>query len=334
MKILYKTALLFVLLFSASNIFAQQPELQKGIELYLQGKNNEAIATLEKLSKVKNVADQATILNYLGMAYLKKPDLKKARKTLEKAVELSPQDAAFRTNLAFAYLLSNKLNNAQDEAAKAIQIEPKLYPAYYIRGTASFWEGKFDEAISDADKAITINADFSAVYTLKAEIFIAKFGNRIVSGSSAKKEIELLSKAVETLEFCVKNCQKNPDLQSQNEKLESLKVFYNYFNRESTDSTSQTLSPDDTTVPIKILSKPRANYTDRARQANVSGKIIIAVLFAANGKVAQTIIIKPLGYGLNEEALKAAKGIKFEPLIKNGNPVSVVKIVEYSFTIY
>ncbi|MEP6903984.1 MAG: energy transducer TonB, partial [Actinomycetota bacterium] len=77
----------------------------------------------------------------------------------------------------------------------------------------------------------------------------------------------------------------------------------------------------------------QANYTDQARRAKVTGKIVIAVLFAANGKVTQTIIIKPLGYGLDEEAVRAAKGIKFEPLVKNGKPVSVVKIVEYGFSI-
>lgn len=333
MKTLYKITLFFTVLFSAISIFAQQTELQKGIELYRQGKNDEAIAVLEKLSKVKNVKDEANILNYLGLAYLQKPDLKKARKVLEKAVELDPQNAAFRANLAYAYLRSNKLDNAQSEAEKAIRIEPKLYMACYIRGTAYLWEGKLDEALSDAEQAIAINADFSSAYSLKSETLIAKFGNRIASGSSAKKEIEYLSKAVETLEFCIKNCQKNSDLQSQSEKLESLKAFHDYFNREKTDATSQTLSPDDTTIPIKIISKPQANYTDQARRAKVTGKIVIAVLFAANGKVTQTIIIKPLGYGLDEEAVRAAKGIKFEPLVKNGKPVSVVKIVEYGFSI-
>jgi TonB family protein len=333
MKILYKLALLFIFLVSASNIFAQQTELQRGVELYRQGKNDEAITVLEKLGKVKNTADEPTVLNYLGMAYLVKNDLKKALKSLEKAVELNPQNAAFRANLAYAYLRSNKLNNAQNEANKAIEIEPKLNAAYYIRGTAYLWEGKFDEALADADRAIALNTDFSSAYTLKSETLVAQFGKRIASGSNAKKEIEFLSKAVETLETCVKNCQKNPDLQSQSEKLESLKVFYEYFNREKTGATSQTLSPDDTTTPLKITYKAHVNYTDQARSAFVSGKIVVAVLFAANGKVTQTIVIKPLGYGLDQEAMKAAKNIRFEPALKNGIPISVVKVVEYIFSI-
>ena len=54
----------------------------------------------------------------------------------------------------------------------------------------------------------------------------------------------------------------------------------------------------------------------------------------ASGKVTHLIVIKPLGYGLDEEAVKAAKAIRFEPFMRDGKPVSVVKRIEYSFTIY
>lgn len=335
MKTLYKITLFCALLFPASVVFAQQDEqLKKGIEFYHQGKNDEAIKILEKLSKEKNFQDAATALNYLGMAYLEKSDYKKARKALERAVEISPQNAAFRSNLAYAHLRNNKLNEAQEQATKAIELEPKIYTAYFIRGTASLREGKFDKALADADQSIALNADFSSAYSLKSTTLTAQFGNRVTNGSNAKSQIDLLKKALETLELCIKKCRKNADLKSQSDDVEALKTFYDYFSREDTVSTALTLSPDDKTVPLKIISKPRANYTDQARQANVSGKIVIAVLFAANGNVAQTIVIKPLGYGLDQQAVSAARGIRFEPLLKDGKAVSVVKVVEYSFTIY
>jgi TonB family protein len=60
----------------------------------------------------------------------------------------------------------------------------------------------------------------------------------------------------------------------------------------------------------------------------------LLVGFSADGTVRHILIVKPLGFGLNEQAVRAARGIKFEPATKDGKPVSVVKQVEYSFSIY
>ena len=86
--------------------------------------------------------------------------------------------------------------------------------------------------------------------------------------------------------------------------------------------------------PLKILSKPRANYTDAARQAQVQGKVVLRVTFAANGTIGGISVISGLGNGLTEQAIAAARNIKFEPAKKNGQPVATVKSIEYTFTIY
>jgi TonB family protein len=46
------------------------------------------------------------------------------------------------------------------------------------------------------------------------------------------------------------------------------------------------------------------------------------------------MVIKSLGYGLDEAAVSAARGIKFEPKMINGKPVPVVKTIEYNFNIF
>ena len=53
-----------------------------------------------------------------------------------------------------------------------------------------------------------------------------------------------------------------------------------------------------------------------------------------SGKVEHVLVLTSLGYGLDEEAIKAARGIKYEPQTRDGKPVTTVKPVEYSFTIY
>jgi TonB family protein len=93
-------------------------------------------------------------------------------------------------------------------------------------------------------------------------------------------------------------------------------------------------SKPELTEGIKIISKPRAIYTDEARVNQVQGKVILRVTFSANGKIGAISIISGLPDGLTEQAINAAKGIKFEPAKRNGVPYSVTKPVEYTFTIY
>jgi TonB family protein len=66
----------------------------------------------------------------------------------------------------------------------------------------------------------------------------------------------------------------------------------------------------------------------------VTGTIRLLVGFAADSKVKHILVVKPLGYGLDEEAVRAARQIKFIPSAKDGKPISVVKTIEYSFSIY
>jgi hypothetical protein len=44
--------------------------------------------------------------------------------------------------------------------------------------------------------------------------------------------------------------------------------------------------------------------------------------------------VKGLGGGLSQQAVTAAKKIKFKPATENGTPVASIKKIEYSFSIY
>ncbi|MGI8849149.1 MAG: energy transducer TonB [Pyrinomonadaceae bacterium] len=92
--------------------------------------------------------------------------------------------------------------------------------------------------------------------------------------------------------------------------------------------------PVGVTEGVKILAKPRANYTDQARQNQVQGTVTLRVTFSASGQIAGISPVSGLSYGLTEQAIAAARSIKFEPAKKNGVPYTVTKQVQYSFTIY
>ncbi len=87
-------------------------------------------------------------------------------------------------------------------------------------------------------------------------------------------------------------------------------------------------------TPLKIVSKPRAHYTDEARNNFITGKVVIAVEFGADGKVRFVFPVHTLPYGLTENFVEAAKGMKFESAIKNDKAISVVRFLEHNFMIY
>jgi TonB family protein len=82
---------------------------------------------------------------------------------------------------------------------------------------------------------------------------------------------------------------------------------------------------------IRILSKPRANYTDAAKENGIEGTVIVRVTFLANGQIGSVTPVRGLGFGLTEQAIAAARNLRFEPASKNGQPYSVTKMVEYVF---
>ncbi len=85
---------------------------------------------------------------------------------------------------------------------------------------------------------------------------------------------------------------------------------------------------------LKIISKPRPKYTQLAEQNNVQGIVTLRVEFLANGQVGSVLPVASLPYGLTNEAIVAAKQIKFEPKTENGRAKPVTKLVQYNFTIY
>ncbi len=85
---------------------------------------------------------------------------------------------------------------------------------------------------------------------------------------------------------------------------------------------------------LQITFKPKPKYTDEARQNNITGNVRVRVTFLPSGQIGSVAPVSNLGYGLTEQAIAAAKGIRFEPKMQNGRPVAVTKVVVFTFTIY
>jgi TonB family protein len=85
---------------------------------------------------------------------------------------------------------------------------------------------------------------------------------------------------------------------------------------------------------IQILSKPRPDYTEEARENGIVGRVRLKVAFNKDGTIGKITPVNELPDGLTEKAIEAARKIRFRPPTKNGKPYSVSRVVVYNFNIY
>lgn len=85
---------------------------------------------------------------------------------------------------------------------------------------------------------------------------------------------------------------------------------------------------------VRLLSKPEPHYSEEARRNGVSGTVVLRVVFSSSGEITNIRAIQTLPFGLTEQAIAAARAIKFIPAMKGGAPVSVFMQLEYNFNLY
>lgn len=324
---------LFIAL-TVSTVFAQADFKHRGAQLYEEGKFAEAIDILDSARKSSAYKSNAEIWNYLGLAYLEVSEPKKAVKAFEKTVKLNAANSIYRTNLAYAYLMNRQRSKARSETEKAIGLDPANVAAYHLRGAANLWDLRLDAAEMDASKMIEIDPTFPSGYTLRSDVLVAKLGKKVSSGAEVRDEISLLNQAVETLENGATKTAGKKGHEKLIENLDGMRAFLAHFSRPKPVTPIVPATPEPGETPYRILSKPKAPYTNEARTAGITGTIRIAVLLGSNGRVQHTLVLKRLGHGLDEQATAAARQIKFEPKKMDGKPVPVVVTVEYGFDIY
>jgi TonB family protein len=90
----------------------------------------------------------------------------------------------------------------------------------------------------------------------------------------------------------------------------------------------------DVTSKARLLSKPEPQYTEDARKNQITGTVVLKVVFASSGQVTNIRTVSGLPYGLTERAIAAARQIKFVPATKDGHQVSMWMQLEYNFNLY
>jgi TonB family protein len=89
----------------------------------------------------------------------------------------------------------------------------------------------------------------------------------------------------------------------------------------ATPTRQQVKVEQPTSTPVAIEAKPQPVYTSEARELRIEGEVLVKVVFSSDGKVKVLNVIRGLGHGLDEAAVRAAQGIQFKPAKRNGQAV-------------
>jgi tetratricopeptide (TPR) repeat protein len=150
-------------------------DFDEGNTLYSQQKYKEAAAAYEKalaLAKGKNLP---VVLSHLADAYSKAKENDQAVATYQKALQLSPNDAALHNNLGSVYASMGKLQDAQAEFQKAATLDPANAERYYFNiGAILYNSGKMDDALTAFKKVISLDPNNAEAYYLVGQALMGK----------------------------------------------------------------------------------------------------------------------------------------------------------------
>ncbi len=84
-------------------------------------------------------------------------------------------------------------------------------------------------------------------------------------------------------------------------------------------------------LPAEIISKPTPSYTAEARSLGIQGEVLLEVVLQASGSLQVVRVVRGLGHGLDDNAVKAAEQIRFHPAMRNGQPVASTVVLHIVF---
>jgi periplasmic protein TonB len=88
-------------------------------------------------------------------------------------------------------------------------------------------------------------------------------------------------------------------------------------------------------TPPSVITEVKPAYTAEAMRAKVQGTVLVNCVVLADGNVGDCEVVRSLdrSFGLDEEAIKAARQWRFSPGTRLGEPVAVLVTIQLDFTL-
>jgi TonB family protein len=82
---------------------------------------------------------------------------------------------------------------------------------------------------------------------------------------------------------------------------------------------------------VEVISHPKPVYTPEAKHLKIQGDVVLEVRFSANGTVHVLRVVRGLGHGLDQQAIRVAEQTHFKPATKDGKPVDMTTYYRIDF---
>jgi len=127
------------------------------LSLLRSGKQDEAIALLEKVKEMK--PDMMETYLALGECYFNKGENDKAVSYFEKALEIEPNNAEVYYNLGIIHYKNDRTDDAVKNFITSKSLDPGYAPTYYQLGLAYIKKGEMDKAIQNLEMFLEKDPD-------------------------------------------------------------------------------------------------------------------------------------------------------------------------------
>ena len=84
----------------------------------------------------------------------------------------------------------------------------------------------------------------------------------------------------------------------------------------------------------RLLTNFEPDSNQFAQDNGIAGMALYHVIVGADGKPGEISVARPIGFGLDENAVAAIRKAQFEPAVKDGKPVPVLLDLVVQFRIY
>jgi TonB family protein len=314
-------------------VFIIRPSIEDELKKALAkaGYGEELLNLLKALSE-GNKAKQVAAHFESAKNFKEKGQIDAALAEYDQAAGLDPQNPVvyiFRANL---HQEKKRNDLALADYNKALELSPQRPGFYLLRGQLYEKMGEDDKAIADYARAVELDKNEPSAYYSRAKLLGKKKlynqaiedYTRVISlrpnDEQAKKELQSVSEEKKEADAAAAKASQ-PMTGSQN--------------TAGSSNTTGNASPQKQSLPetqeLKIIYAPTPTYTEKAFKNKVSGTVRLRITFLASGEIGDVVPVTQLPDGLTEQAISAAKKIKFEPARQKGVPQTVVKDLNYNF---
>lgn len=103
----------------------------------------------------------------------------------------------------------------------------------------------------------------------------------------------------------------------------------------TTRAQSEVYKPGNGVTLPAVVKEVKPQYTKAALDAKIHGVVVLEVVVLSSGEVGDVEVTDSLDttYGLDQQAIDAARQWQFRPGMKDGKPVAVQIALEMTFTL-